>query len=103
MRKNATIYEKQNGGIPNANQKKTIAKKKSATSGIGATVTKTNRSTGKSTTTNKKLTPTSSSSFNGSGSIAMKKTAAVRKKTGNAGNSSVTTPGFKPQTQKKYY
>lgn len=70
---------------------------------MGATVTKTDRTTGKSNTTNKTLTSTSSSSFNGSGSGAKKKTATPRKKIGSTGNSSVTTPGFKPQTQKKYY
>lgn len=99
IKKYVTNDNRVDGGL-GTTKKSSIAKKKST---MGATVTKTNRTTGKSTTTNKTLTSTSSSSFNGSGSVAKKKTATPRKKIGSTGNSSVTTPGFKPQTQKKYY
>lgn len=48
------------------------------TGGVGATVTKTNRATGASTTNKKTLTPTTKSGFS-SGSGKLMKTAAPRK------------------------
>ena len=87
--------ERKTAAAPTAkNAMKRIAKKSSggAISGVGATVTRTDRKTGKSTTTNKTLTNTSSGEFKSGSSGTGKKVARklVRKGTGT----DVTAKGF---------